>query len=46
MKKILVGILVAFAFMSCQDKNAYTITGTVKDAGENLNRRFRKSGRL
>lgn len=36
MKKILVGILVAFAFMSCQDKNAYTITGTVKDAGENL----------
>lgn len=36
MKKLLIGILATFALVSCQDKNAYTITGTVKDAGENL----------
>lgn len=35
MKKIIVGLVLVFAFMSCQDKNAYKITGTL-DAGDNL----------
>lgn len=35
MKKIVVGLVLVFAFMSCQDKNAYKISGTL-DAGDNL----------
>lgn len=36
MKKILIGLLISLALVSCKDKNAYTISGTVNGSEENL----------